>query len=206
MGATVSSMSGTAVSNSIINTARTKLVAVTAADEPLLRVISEALPAILTPAVCLHLPPNFSDIGSAAKARALLDEMLPQSQVTAIFANLGDKPDANPLAGLIFMHIAAQEAASGAAEAHLGYLLAERFWGGGIASECLSAFVAEVSKSAPVNTLVAGAEVGNLASIRLLEKLGFNLQAIGLNNSDNQQNSDSEQSTLHYALALRCNC
>ncbi len=193
MGATVSSMSGTAVNNSIINTARTKLVAVTAADEPLLRVLSEALPAILTPEVCLHLPPNFSDIGSAAKARALLDEMLSQSQVTAIFVNLGDKQDANPLAGLIFMHIAAQEAASGASEAHLGYLLAERFWGGGIASECLSAFVAEVRKSAPVNTLLAGVEVGNLASIRLLEKLGFS-----------QQSSDSQQGTLHYALALRC--
>ncbi|WP_237158866.1 GNAT family N-acetyltransferase [Shewanella khirikhana] len=198
-------MSGTAVNNSITNTARTKLVAVTAADEPLLQVLSEALPAILTPEVCLHLPPNFSDIGSAAKARALLDEMLSQSQVTAIFVNLDDKQDANPLAGLIFMHIDAQESASGASEAHLGYLLAERFWGGGIASECLSAFVAEVTKSAPVNTLVAGVEVGNLASIRLLEKLGFRLQASdSQKNSDSQQSRDSQQATLHYALDLRC--
>ena len=58
-------------------------------------------------------------------------------------------------------------------EAHIGYLLGERYWGKGYAKELLSALIKWSSQEGSITKLVAGVEGGNIASSSLLRKLGF---------------------------------
>ncbi len=54
----------------------------------------------------------------------------------------------------------------------LGYLLAERAWGKGIASELIRGLVEWCRKSG-IASIVGGVERNNIASRRVLEKNGF---------------------------------
>jgi RimJ/RimL family protein N-acetyltransferase len=56
-------------------------------------------------------------------------------------------------------------------EPQIGYWLGRAYWGRGLATEALSAFVREIE----VRPLWAGAAADNLASIRVLEKCGFTI-------------------------------
>lgn len=58
-----------------------------------------------------------------------------------------------------------------AGEVQIGYWLARRFWGQGVASRAVSAFVAQI----PTRPLVAHVAKHNIASARVLEKCGFKL-------------------------------
>jgi ribosomal-protein-alanine N-acetyltransferase len=58
-------------------------------------------------------------------------------------------------------------------EAVLGFCLAREYWGRGLASEAGRAFVNFGFDQLRLKRIVAVAEVGNAASIRVLEKLGF---------------------------------
>lgn len=51
----------------------------------------------------------------------------------------------------------------------IGYWIGQRYWGGGIATKALAAFLTHVTKR-PLDAYVA---THNLASIRVLEKCGF---------------------------------
>ena len=62
-------------------------------------------------------------------------------------------------------------------DAHIGYLLAEEFWGKGFASELLKSFIKEVAKTESWSTLIGGVDRSNIASANLLKKLGFVEQA-----------------------------
>jgi RimJ/RimL family protein N-acetyltransferase len=58
-------------------------------------------------------------------------------------------------------------------EGTLGYYLARPHWGRGLASEAGMGFVAFGFRELGLSRLVASIEVGNAASVRVLEKLGF---------------------------------
>jgi [ribosomal protein S5]-alanine N-acetyltransferase len=58
-------------------------------------------------------------------------------------------------------------------EATLSYCLAREYWGRGLATEAGRAFVSWGFEDMRLRRIVAVAEVGNAASIRVLEKLGF---------------------------------
>jgi len=55
----------------------------------------------------------------------------------------------------------------------IGYILHPDVWGQGLATEALTAVIDHVFVARQVETLTADVDPGNLASIRLLEKLGF---------------------------------
>lgn len=57
--------------------------------------------------------------------------------------------------------------------AELGYWLAEPFWGRGIATAAVRAFVANGFGSLPLDRIFAEVNSNNLASARVLEKAGF---------------------------------
>jgi RimJ/RimL family protein N-acetyltransferase len=57
----------------------------------------------------------------------------------------------------------------------IGYWIGRNYWGQGIATRALAAFVAEV-KDRPLHSFVAK---HNLASIRVLEKCGFKVSSPG---------------------------
>ena len=55
----------------------------------------------------------------------------------------------------------------------IGYILHPDAWGQGLANEALTAVIDHVFATRDVDTLTADVDPGNLASIRLLERLGF---------------------------------
>jgi RimJ/RimL family protein N-acetyltransferase len=60
-----------------------------------------------------------------------------------------------------------------AGEAVLGFHLARQFWGQGFASEAGRAFVEFGFGELKLERIVTAVEVGNIASVRVLERLGF---------------------------------
>lgn len=60
-----------------------------------------------------------------------------------------------------------------AGEAVLAFYLARDYWGRGIASEAGQAFVRHGFETLGLRKIYAGMNAGNMASIRVIEKLGF---------------------------------
>lgn len=65
----------------------------------------------------------------------------------------------------------------------VGYVLAPKHWGKGIMFEAISCFVNQLLAINPVKTLIASIERENHASLRLIERLGFE-QSSELQNDD----------------------
>ena len=60
--------------------------------------------------------------------------------------------------------------------AELGYWVAEPYWGRGIATEAVRALVEYGFKNIPLDRIYASAYANNLASVRVLEKCGFQFE------------------------------
>jgi [ribosomal protein S5]-alanine N-acetyltransferase len=59
----------------------------------------------------------------------------------------------------------------------VGYFISEPYWGNGIATEALTLFADELSKTAGIERLQAWVYTENAASIRVLQKAGFTKDA-----------------------------
>ncbi|OEE98910.1 GNAT family N-acetyltransferase [Vibrio crassostreae 9ZC13] len=125
----------------------------------------ERVPGILIPSVVENLPPYFHGIVSGELAEIWLDRMLSESRLLQV------KSNDNQLIGFLFAYVEDES------DAHIGYLLAEEFWGKGFASELLQSFITEVAKTESWSTLIGGVDRSNIASANLLKKLGFVEQA-----------------------------
>ncbi|MHA3977002.1 GNAT family N-acetyltransferase [Halovulum sp. GXIMD14794] len=119
------------------------------------RWLEAELAGVLTPAVLAPLPKALALDGAVGD---WIDARAAESRVMLV----RDR-DGGALLGLLIL----AEAAPG--EAHLGYLLAERAWGRGVATELVRGLMAEAG---PVRWR-AGVDAGNPASARVLEKCGF---------------------------------
>lgn len=120
-----------------------------------------AIPSILTEAVVASLPPYFHGVSNGAEAKAWLSKMRSESRLFVI----KDKGDA--CLGFVFVSNADK------AEKHIGYILAQEYWGKGLASELLHAFIKRAEQIESWQSLVGGVDKGNLTSAKLLLKLGF---------------------------------
>ncbi len=121
--------------------------------------LADELRAILTKPVLAHLPPALQD------ARADIDGWITaRAAESDVFLVRGaDKT----LIGLLIL------ARMGAGEPiHIGYLLAEAAWGHGYATELVQGLVHALATQAQLD-LYAGVDAANLASTRVLEKVGF---------------------------------
>lgn len=116
---------------------------------------------LLSPAVVQSLPPDFHGITSIAKAATWLLKITREAQLFTVRLSQN-----NELLGFVFLH---HHGDTG----HMGYLLGETHWGKGYASECLGGFIQWCQGEKAVSVLIGGVEKNNLASRRLLEKLGF---------------------------------
>ncbi len=79
--------------------------------------------------------------------------------------------DTNSICGFLFIHVEQNT------DAHIGYLLGERYWGQGLATELLTGFIELCVKTQRWHKLIGGVDVANKASSHLLSKLGFSRQA-----------------------------
>lgn len=123
-----------------------------------------ALPAILTPAVVANLPGYFQGIDSIAAAEKWLANMLNECRLLMVQSQHQD------VVGLLFIYTENQDA-------HIGYLLAEQYWGRGLAFELLQGFINLASTQSHWHKLIAGVDESNTPSIKLLKKLAFEEQA-----------------------------
>ena len=60
-------------------------------------------------------------------------------------------------------------------DVRLGYLLSEETWGRGLGSELIKGLIDWCRNAENVSSISGGVEIGNKASIRVLEKHGFGI-------------------------------
>lgn len=123
-----------------------------------------ALPAILTPAVVANLPGYFQGIDSIAAAEKWLANMLNECFLLMV------QSQHQEIVGLLFIYTENHDA-------HIGYLLAEQYWGQGLAFELLQGFINLAGTQSQWHKLIAGVDESNTPSIKLLKKLAFEEQA-----------------------------
>ncbi|RJF36678.1 GNAT family N-acetyltransferase [Pseudoalteromonas gelatinilytica] len=123
-----------------------------------------ALPTILTPAVVANLPGYFQGIDSVSAAEKWLANMLNECRLLMLQSKQQE------VVGLLFIY-------SEKHDAHIGYLLAEEYWGQGLAFELLQGFINLARASSQLHKLIAGVDESNTPSINLLKKLAFEEQA-----------------------------
>lgn len=124
----------------------------------------EQIPNILSESVVANLPPHFHGITNNEQARAWLDLMLSESRLFVV------KSKAGIFIGFIFI------SDGDALEKHIGYLLAEAYWGKGLAYELLESFLKYAKQVGVWQVLIGGVDKHNIASAKLLLKLGFQLR------------------------------
>lgn len=130
----------------------------------------ERIPQLLTPSVVQNLPPYFHGISTKGLAEGWLEQMLSECRLLQVNTAKGE------LAGFLFAYVDEQT------DAHIGYLLAEKFWGQGLAQELLKGFIQKVSVAEPWVKLIGGVDRSNVASSHLLRKMGFKEQKKGEGN------------------------
>lgn len=119
------------------------------------------IPPILSPRVVEQLPAYFHGIVCEKTAEAWFTHMLRESRLLQVTDNN---------AGTIgFMFIYPENEFT----AHIGYLLAEEYWGKGLASELLQGFIGHIRANGPWQKLIGGVAQSNIASCALLTKAGF---------------------------------
>ncbi|KPZ73787.1 ribosomal-protein-S5-alanine N-acetyltransferase [Pseudoalteromonas sp. P1-26] len=123
-----------------------------------------ALPTILTPAVIANLPGYFQGIDSIAAAEKWLANMLNECRLLML------QSEHQEVVGLLFIYTENHNA-------HIGYLLAEQYWGQGLAFELLQGFINLADTQPHWHKLIAGVDESNTPSIKLLKKLAFEEQA-----------------------------
>lgn len=135
----------------------------------LLTDLSQQVQQILIPDVVENLPPYFHGIDSDQSAHSWLERMLSDSRLLLVKLRQGT------LIGFLFAYVEKDS------EAHIGYLLAKEYWGKGLASELVQGLIEEVAQTERWHKLIGGVDKSNLASAKLLNKIGFVAQPDGGN-------------------------
>jgi RimJ/RimL family protein N-acetyltransferase len=117
---------------------------------------------ILTPSVVANLPPYFQNVNSIPSAQEWLKHVVSDGRLFVV-KRIGE----SKAIGFVFL---STEKSSGA---HIGYLLGESYWGKGYATEILKGLIDFIASEDQVTRLIAGVATENVASIKLLQKMGF---------------------------------
>ena len=87
-------------------------------------------------------------------------------------------------------------------ESTIGYLLHPDYWNMGIATEASRAIIGWLSSTGEISTIRASCDTANIASIRVLEKLGFNLTGTEVNSTVRPQISGIPRDTYTFEYPL----
>lgn len=133
--------------------------------------LASAIRKLLSPGVVKALPADWKDIKSLEQTTNWLEERLAESQLFAV-----SRISIGEIIGLIFVH--ETKGADSSISLNIGYLLGEQHWGKGYATEILAALVSYYRNQSNVSRLIAGVEIENAASIKVLKKCGFKISAL----------------------------
>ena len=141
---------------------------------------------MLTEPVTRSLPESWQGSDSLARADRWIAER--DDEGCALLAV--EKATGQP-AGLVIL-FESELPEAGGSELRVGYLLAETYWGMGVATELVEGLVAWCRGQAEISSLAGGVERSNPASRRVLEKNGFSLAG-----------DDSDRAEQLFRLELR---
>ncbi|MGF1769123.1 GNAT family N-acetyltransferase [Enterovibrio makurazakiensis] len=150
-------------------TPRLTAAALSSTSSPhVLSAVSTQLASILTTDVTRHLPPDIQTVcDTESAAKWLLSTVAECQFVTVSLA------DDDALAGFFLLYPEIDAHESDGYLLRLGYVVAERYQGQGLASEMIAGLVAWSRSSGVVKALSGGASAENVPSIKVLEKNGF---------------------------------
>lgn len=132
--------------------------------------LAHVIAAMLTEPVTRPLPQTWQGSYSIERAREWIKER-DEDGVTLLVI---DK-SVRKAVGLMILFEMQSEEGIGDVDIRLGYLLSEDTWGKGIASELVSGFINWCSGQSSISSIAGGVAHDNPASIRVLEKNGFQL-------------------------------
>jgi predicted amidohydrolase/RimJ/RimL family protein N-acetyltransferase len=132
--------------------------------------LAEVVAEILTERTTRALPPPWYGDYDVLRAETWIAEREGDGTTLLVVT----KEDSRPV-GLLLLFETHGE--GGRAEVRIGYVLAESAWGRGLASELVGGLVEWGRTQRSVGAIVGGVEAENMASIRVLEKCGFQLES-----------------------------
>ena len=119
---------------------------------------------LLTDEVTRYLPPDWQGITDNKKAGEWLEKRLCECSVFTIFANQSEN-----LIGFLFVYGIKEKNK----EIRIGYIISEKYWGHGYASEVVGGLVGLMAQTGNVSSIIAGVAKGHVGSIKVLTKNGF---------------------------------
>lgn len=128
--------------------------------------LTELVIGLLSEPVTRFLPAGWRGIDDADRAARWIAERDAEGATLLVV----DRATGDPL-GLLLLHSA--DAGGDRVEVRIGYLLAESAWGRGLATELVTGLVAWCRARPVIGSIVGGVAPGNEASIRVLERCGF---------------------------------
>lgn len=123
---------------------------------------------ILTRNVAKFLPPDWKDVSSHDKAISWLESRINDGDVFSVLIQ-----ENMECIGFIFLHGITSEKAEN--EVRLGYLISEKYWGKGVASELVGALIEFCKKKGNVGKIIGGVSPKNIGSVKVLTKNNFYL-------------------------------
>ncbi|WP_199611657.1 GNAT family N-acetyltransferase [Flocculibacter collagenilyticus] len=133
---------------------------------------SNSVLTLLSKKVTKHLPESWQHIDSNQKVCTWLQHRIADGYMLSI-----RRKDTGEVIGLLFLHQNKDALQDGSLQ--IGYLLGDKHWGYGYASEMLLGLIAFCKKNKDINVLYAGVDAENVASIHILKKCGFTQMNIG---------------------------
>jgi len=132
--------------------------------------LAKEVTAILTPAVTATLPPAWNGVNTQKKAQEWIRKRLSEGEVLTVHLKKNEN-----LIGFVFLFELGNKEQGVAYR--FGYLLAEREWGKRLGTELIAGLVSTCKITGNVASVSGGVERNNLASIRVLEKIGFTISS-----------------------------
>jgi ribosomal-protein-alanine N-acetyltransferase len=123
--------------------------------------------SLLTPAVTRPLPPAWQGSYSLDRVEKWITERDEDGPTLLVVERARGRP-----VGLFILHVAEAEL-PGSFDLRLGYMLAEDAWRKGFGAEMMAGFVDSCRAHPQISSVLAGVEADNLASVRILERNGF---------------------------------
>lgn len=184
-------------------------------------VASVVVASLLTEEVTKPLPPHWQGPYTPDRARQWMCDLIDEPMTTLLFAvskergtgdteRSGDEDDALKMAsdsivGLVIAFELAVEGSDFQKDIRLGYLLSERFWGQGFASELVRGFVSwcrqfNGTDTRQIASIIGGVARTNVASKRVLVKNGFQSISSGSPLTDGEDEPEEEE----FHLQLIC--
>jgi RimJ/RimL family protein N-acetyltransferase len=128
--------------------------------------IADAMVEMLTRPVTQSLPPDWAAPASTERAEAWIAARDAEGDVSLVIER-----SSRSAIGLVVLHW--ESAGSGRVDVRLGYLLAETAWGRGLGGELVVGVARWSRGQRGIGSVIAGVAPDNVASIKVLERSGF---------------------------------